>query len=157
MSVITLLSLSAHTWIACAVEGMHARPPSYEDAHEGTDSETLLNDGSSTSRLVDADEHGLGSAKPTTYYGEGSFEPPSSDDEDDDIVMMEEKPLSGRSPAFAQSRLPAIAQARSPRSAQIRSPRILQHGAGDVEEGGGNAKTRQVRKEYDALGRYTVH
>ena len=128
---------------------MHAGPPSYEDAHEGTDSETLLNDGSSTSRLVDTEEHEFDSAKPATYYGEGSFDPPSSDEEDDDIVMMEEKPLSGRSPAFAQSRSPALAQARSPRSAHSRSPRIAQHGAGDVEEGGSNAKTRQVSNEPD--------
>ena len=123
---------------------MHAGPPGYEDAHEGTDSETLLNDGSSSSRLADIEETKYGSAKPATYYGEGSFDPPSSDDEDDDIVMMEEKPLSGRSPTFTQSRSPAIAQARSPRSAQSRSPRITQRGPGDVEEGGGNPKTRQV-------------
>lgn len=125
---------------------MQAGPPGYDEAQEGTDSETLFNDGSSTSRLADVMEHEYGSAKPATYYGEGSFDPPSSDDEDDDIVMMEEKPLSGRSPAFAQSRSPAIAQARSPRSAQSRSPRVAQSGAGDVEEGGGNAKTRQVRQ-----------
>lgn len=132
------------TYVTGVVVDMHAGPPGY-DEHEGTDSETLFNDESSTSRLVDVGEHEYGSAKPTPYYGEGTFDPPSSDEEEEDLVMMEEKPLSGRSPAFSQSRSPAIAQARSPRSAQSRSPRIAQRGTGDVEEGVGNAKTRQVR------------
>ncbi|KZT68663.1 dipeptidyl aminopeptidase [Daedalea quercina L-15889] len=76
------------------------------EPQEGTDSDTLLNDTSSTSRLADVDEHGYTSVKPPAYYGEGPFDPPSSDDEDETF----EKPS--------------------------RSPRVSQRGASDLEDGG---------------------
>ncbi|KAH9832495.1 dipeptidyl aminopeptidase [Rhodofomes roseus] len=75
------------------------------EPQEGTDSDTLLNDATSTTRLEDIDEPGYAAVKPIAYYGEGPFDPPSSDDEEDEL----EKPS--------------------------RSPRLSQRGPRDLEDG----------------------